>query len=250
MGKREDALTLLRSGMSPGAIRHIQEVTLATILGYLDELVGRGAIRRSDILFSVPAGTRREVFQFLSEPNVKANDFSAIAKELKDRGIDADIDDIEVALRYRSDRTAYGDMYDDIRRIEIAFHRMVRWALEAEYGDEKWWRKGVPLAIRQKCVARREEDDEPDGDPYGYTDLLDVATIAEKEWKVVSPNLPKEVAANRKQFLDDLKQLNRIRRMVMHPVRGPSPSEDDFQFVHELKRKLFVWLVLAECESP
>ena len=65
MGKREDAVRLLRSGMSPGAIRQIQEVTLSTILGYLDELVGRGLIRRSDILFSVPVHTRREVFRLI-----------------------------------------------------------------------------------------------------------------------------------------------------------------------------------------
>ena len=51
MGKREEAWRYLRSGMSPGAIRQIQGVTLSTILGYLHEGVGRGAIRRSDIFF-------------------------------------------------------------------------------------------------------------------------------------------------------------------------------------------------------
>ena len=63
MGKREDAVMLLRSGMSPGAIRQIQGVTLSTIPGYLDELVGRGTVRRSDILFSVPVQTRHAVFE-------------------------------------------------------------------------------------------------------------------------------------------------------------------------------------------
>lgn len=238
MGKREDAVRLLRSGMSPRAIRQIQEVTLATILGYLDELVGRGVVRRSDILFSVPVQTRRGVFHLISENERLTKDARRIAKELEARGIEAALDDIEVVLKYRDDRFAFGDMYDDIRTIEVGLHKLVREALESEYGADKWWREGVPLSIRQKCVARREEDDEPANDPYGYTDLLDLCTIAEKEWKMIGPKMPKEVAANRKQFTDDLKQLNRTRRMVMHPVRGPTPSEDDFQFVHELKRKL------------
>ena len=161
-----------------------------------------------------------------------------IGKELKAHSIEADADDIEVALRYRDDRFAFGDMYDDIRSIEIGLHRLVREVLQSEYGAEKWWREGVSLPIRQKCATRREEDDDPADDPDGYTDLLDLCTIAEKEWKVIGPRLPKEVAANRRQFVDDLKQLNCIRRKVMHPVRGPTPSEDDFQFVHDLKRKL------------
>jgi hypothetical protein len=226
--------------MSPGAIRRIQGVTLVTILGYLEQGVGRGAIRRSDILFSVPAHTREAVIRLISDDKKANKDSRQLAKELKARGMELDADDVEVVLGYRADRFAFGDMYEDIRAIETTLHRTVRQALEKEYvtGDDAWWREGVPLTIRQKCVTRREEDDDPVNDPYAYTDLLDLCKIAEREWKVVSANLPKEVAANRKCFVEDMEHLNRIRRMVMHPVRGPSPSEDDFQFVHDLKRKL------------
>ena len=59
----------------------------------------------------------------------------------------------------------HGVMYDDIRTIEIGLHGLVREALEAEYGEDHWWRKGVSLPIRQKCVARREEDNDPANDP-------------------------------------------------------------------------------------
>lgn len=238
MGKREDALKLLREGKSPGAIRQIQGVTLTTILGYLHELVGRGEVRRSDILFSVPLPTRRAVFQLIAEEKSTKKDPREIARQLKSRGIEADADDVEVALQYQDDRFAFGDMYDDIRTIELGLHRLIRESLESAYGSNEWWRQGVPLSIRQKCVARREEDDDPADHPYVYADLLDLCKVAEKEWKIVGPQLPKELATNRKGFVGDIEQLNRIRRMVMHPVRGPAPSEDDFQFVHELKRKL------------
>ena len=155
-------------------------------------------------------------------------------------GVEADPDDIEVALRYRAEQFAFGDMYESIRAIETGLHRLVREVLEGEHGigEKGWWRKSVPLSIRQKCVDRREEDEEPADDPYAYTDLLDLARIAEKEWQTVSARLPKDAAANRKRFVQDLERMNRIRRMVMHPVRGLFPSEDDFQFVHDLERKL------------
>ena len=66
MGKRDETLTFLRSGISPGAIRRIQGVTLSTILGYLDELIGRGRLRRSDIFFSVPLQVRHALFNLIS----------------------------------------------------------------------------------------------------------------------------------------------------------------------------------------
>jgi hypothetical protein len=240
MGKREEAVTLLRSGLSPGAIRRIQGVSLQTIFGYLDELVGRGVIRRSDILFSVPAQIRHEVLRLISEDEKVGKDIRLLATELSAHGIEADDDDILVTWCYRDERFAFGDMYEDIRTIETTLHRSVREALEEEHGggEEGWWRKGVPLPIRQECVTRREEDDDPANEPYAYTDLLHLCKIAEKQWKVVSPRLPEAVAANRKCFVEDLEHLNRIRRKVMHPVRGPAPSEDDFEFVRELRRKL------------
>ena len=148
------------------------------------------------------------------------------------------MDDIEVVLIYKDERFAYGDMYEDIRSIETNLHRLVREALEEEHGRDNWWRRGVPQSIRVRCATRREEDDEPVDEPYAYTDLLDLSKITEKEWKPIRLKLPKEVAANRTLFVAHLEKLNRIRRLVMHPVRGPSPSEEDFQFVHNLKREL------------
>ncbi len=54
MGVREETLDMLRSGLSPKEIARQRGVSISTTLGYLDELVGRGELRRSDILFTVP----------------------------------------------------------------------------------------------------------------------------------------------------------------------------------------------------
>ena len=50
--------------------------------------------------------------------------------------------------------------------------------------------------------------------------------------------LPTQYRSNRRDFLDAIKRLNGIRRMVMHPVRGASPSEDDFYFVRTFRLNL------------
>jgi hypothetical protein len=71
MGVRGEALDLLRDGLLPREIAEYQGVTLATILGYLDQLVGRGDLRRSDILFSVQKGRVRLVAKGYPRDNKK-----------------------------------------------------------------------------------------------------------------------------------------------------------------------------------
>jgi uncharacterized phosphosugar-binding protein len=58
MGVREDTLSLLWQGLSPKEIAHAKGVSINTTLGYLDQLVGRGDLRRSDIFFSVSKSIR------------------------------------------------------------------------------------------------------------------------------------------------------------------------------------------------
>lgn len=235
MGKREEAVTLLRGGLTPGQIRQRQNVTLETILGYLDQMVGAGAIRRSDILFSIPATTRHSVF---AAANESGKDLISLYSQLRQVGIDSD--DIDVVLRYKDERYALGDMYEDVRSIEIGLHLLIRRCLEDEYGmgDQGWWRNGVPLPTRQKCVSRREEDEDPIADAYGYTDLVDLRAILDKEWTVISKRLPGKAASDRKKLSNSIVRLNQIRKLVMHPVRGGCPSEDDFDFLRLLKNDL------------
>jgi hypothetical protein len=151
-----------------------------------------------------------------------------------------DPDDIKVVDRYKDARFALGDMYEHVRTIEINLHELIRKCLASEFGkgENGWWRKGVPVLIRQKCVGRREEDDEPLADPFGYADLVDLKEIVIRQWAIIREQLPGETAANRKAVESDLNRLNQIRKLVMHPVRGGVPSEDDFDFVRSLKQKL------------
>ena len=165
MGVREETTGLLREGHSPKEIARIKRVNINTTLAYLDELVGRGALRRSDIFFSISKEIRNDYQENISN---------------------ADNEDILVIRKYGNARTALGDMYEDIRDIETYLHLSIRSALIVAYGEGEtgWWRMGIPVTIRQNCQSRREAEDEPVTDPYCYTDLLDLWQILDKQWKV------------------------------------------------------------------
>ncbi len=60
MGVREETLELLWEGHTPAQIAQLKGVSMKTNLAYLDQMVGEGRLRRSDILLSVPAAQRKK----------------------------------------------------------------------------------------------------------------------------------------------------------------------------------------------
>jgi hypothetical protein len=208
MGRVDETAALLKQGRTPLDIASVLGLTLNSVLGYLDRAVGEGRIRRSDIYFSF-------------SPESRASHRGELA-------------------RYADARHALGDMYEDVRRIELTLHARVKQVLVEHHGDAEigWWRKGVPESVRVKCQERRERDLDEPRDVHCYTDLLDLGKIIESQWNLFSTVLSTSHAANRRAFLDDLARLNRIRNKVMHPVRGALPSEEDFDFVRGFERGL------------
>lgn len=120
--------------------------------------------------------------------------------------------------------------YEVIASVERGLHRVIREALEDEYGNEpedKWWREGVPLDVRKTCAQRREEDDQP-RHQFHYVDLIDFRTLIDRQWRILEPSLQSARGSFRgkRDWLDGILRLNQIRRKVMHPVRGDI-SEDE-----------------------
>jgi hypothetical protein len=234
VGVREDTLQALRDGFTPGQFSRQRGVSLTTTLKYLNEMVGEGRLRRSDILFSIPSSVRKAI------------------EDAPDDSVPEGVDpaDYDVVKLYGNAGHALGDMYDDLREIEVALHWFIEEHLKSCLGDSEagWWRKGIPEAIRKTCQTRREEDDEPADHAYGYTDLLDLGRIIEYCWQTFQPSMPEPYRSNRRQLLDDLRRLNGIRRMVMHPVRGTTPTEDDFEFVRSFRARVYP-TILVELKS-
>jgi len=238
MGVREDTLKMLREGLSPKEITRARGVNIDTTLGYLDQLVGRGDLRRSDIFFSVPKDIRNAIpVSLFMRRTTTIQGVSSLSRIL---AISTDPEDIIVVIKYGDSRHALGDMYEDIRTIETYLHQTIQETLEEEYGEEfmGWWRQGIPEPIRKNCVIRQEEDAEPVSDPYCYTELMDLWQILDKQWTVLNKVLPEEITKNKQDLRRKMVRLNTIRRNVMHPVRGVVPSEDDFEFVRDLLKIL------------
>jgi hypothetical protein len=230
---------LLQQGLPPREIARERDVTLETILGYLETMIGRGKIRRSDVYYSIPERTRRAISSVMKDGRSRTKD--AVAARLQRQRQAVHGADIEVVLRFWSPPHPLGEMYEYLREIEVGLHNLIRCSLEAKFGpsDAQWWKLGVPESVRGECGKRRESEALAAGPhPFCYTDLLDLRTIMERNWGVFSERVP---SIEKKLLMSDLVRLNEIRRVVMHPVRGTMPTDDDFDLVWSLRIRLGLW---------
>ena len=120
MSKKGDSLQYLKQGMSPFDIARQLGVSEGTVIDYLQRHVGEGALRLSDIYFGFTPEERR--------PDAPA----WIRK---------------IVSPFEDAATAFGDMYSDLREIEVSIHAAIRECLVAAHGpeDEQWWRSECPL---------------------------------------------------------------------------------------------------------
>lgn len=236
MPRRDEATALLRQGRSPSQIAALMHARTSEVMHYLHTKIGQGELRRSDIAFSLDRGMRQAVDDALAA-GVPMNT-SRMSRELRKKGIACDRFDLRVYLEFRRAGVVLGDMYEIVRNIEVRLHSFIKRIFVAEYGEENWWRGGVPEKIRAECAALLEKDPEPAPEPYCYTHLIALREILDRGWPVLSKHLPEAVTANKKDLLDRLLRLNRIRNAVMHPVRGENLTEEEFEFVYTLEADL------------
>jgi len=236
MFKREQACSLLKQGNSPSEIARIMRVRTSDVLYDLWSKIGEGELRRSDIAFSLKRDCRKAIEEVMEKE--KTSSPAGIARELQKRGIQCDRFDVRVYLDFRRAPVVLGDMYEIVRNVEVRLHRFLKAVFILEFGEEEWWRNGVPDNIRAECAALREKDPDPALEPYNYTHLIALREILDRKWAILSQYLPAEVAQNKKELLERLLQLNRIRNNVMHPVRGGQLAEEEFEFVFNLDSEL------------
>lgn len=103
MGRPSDVAEFVRQGKTPTEIATKLGLSINTVEGYLHRAVGEGLLRRSDIYFSVAKARRKT--------------------------------DRTLGNWYTNPQHALGDMYEDIRRIELKAHERIREALIQSYGD-------------------------------------------------------------------------------------------------------------------
>jgi hypothetical protein len=239
MGAREDVQQLFRQGLDPMQISQARGTTVETTVGYLEHLVGRGLLRRSDVLFSITRERREPITRLLDSGRFRDAWLSPLKKALVRNGHDTTWEELRVVVAFYDAASPYGDMYEDLRSIECELHRLLRHILEEHFGFDEtgWWRKGVPLDVRQECQSRREQDPYPAAEPWCYADLKHLERIIGHQWAVLVEHLPVR-PEDKRAVISDLARLNRIRNQVMHPARGEQPDEEDFEFVRALRIRL------------
>ena len=236
MSKRDQACALLREGNSPTQIAGKLGLRTSDVMNFLWTRIGEGALRRSDIAFSLKRNVRKAIEAVIAETGSQSA--ARICKELEKRGIHCNRFDVRMYLEYRRAPVVLGDMYELVRSIEVRLHRFIKRVFITEFGADDWWRGGVPDNIRAECAALREKDPEPAPEPYNYTHLIALREILDRKWSILSKHLPPETAQNKRDLMDRLVQLNRIRNNVMHPVRGGMLTEEEFEFVYNLEEDL------------
>jgi hypothetical protein len=236
MPRKDEAADLLRQGVPPSQIAHRLGTTPALIIRYLCMKIGEGELRRSDIAFSLPHETRAAIEHAIEKTSSTST--SATLRELRANGIAADRADVSIYIQYRRARVVLGDMYELVRSVEVRLHTFIKQAFIAEFGEEQWWRGGVPDTIRAECAALLEKDPEPAEEPYRYTHVIHLREMLDKRWPILSKYMPKALLNQKKDVLERLLRLNRIRNAVMHPVRNTVISEDDFEFVRDFEQQL------------
>jgi Helix-turn-helix domain len=236
MARKDQAAQLLREGHTPSQIASQMGTSPASVMQYLCLKIGEGELRRSDIAFSLSGEIRNAIEEAIEKTG--STSLGAISRALRKRGISANRVDVGIYLHYRGARAMLGDMYELVRAVEVRLHSFIKHAFITEFGEEQWWRSGVPDSIRADCAALLEKDPEPANEPYCYTHLINLREIADKRWPILAKYMPKHLHNEKKELLERLTKLNRIRNSVMHPVRNAALDEDAFEFVRELEADL------------
>lgn len=227
---RYRAAELLRNGLSPSQIAREMHLPLGAVMAYLYRMVGEGVLRRSDILFTLPAATRQQIEHIVQQHGI--TNPAGIRRRLRAAGTEIDPADLLLYLKLRDARVDLGDMYELIRDLELSLHKFIRDALTQRH-NENWWREGVPLRVREDCALMNERDAEPADDLFCYTTVIQLLQIFDYNWADFVSLLPPKLRANKQEFLARLKRLNAIRNQVMHPVKGSNITEEDFDFLRQ-----------------
>lgn len=269
LGRKQMVLELARAGRTPAEIADRVDEPFASVMTSLYGLIGEGALKRSDLVFAFDQDVRDAIELAIEEHAAarereaegaaddedgqdeedgevdedaagtsRAIDLKQLQKTLAKQEVPIRREDLAVYLTLRDARVALGDMYEMVRDIELALHDRIREAFVREYGDEHWWREGVPANVRAECAALYEHDPDPAPEAYGYTSLIHLREILDKRWDVLGAAFPPALRADRKKLMADLVTLNRIRNAVMHPVRRAAFTDREFLFVRDFLRAL------------
>jgi hypothetical protein len=227
-------------------------------------MVGRGEIRRSDILYSIPSDKRKGILyvrKTIPLHSVEPDELVAVLKDSEYASLwsseELMLGDANIVLDYwKKTGVALGDLYEELRTIETALHGYVKRRLESEFAEgskagsadghnDAWWTRCVPDQVKADCNERWEKNSRK-GHSYEYTDFIHLWKIIDKNWAVFSSPFSAVYPGGRKNLVEmDLDKVNDIRNKVMHAVRGIDPTDEDFELVRKVRQRIMALPSLA-----
>ncbi|MCY4249364.1 MAG: Swt1 family HEPN domain-containing protein, partial [Rhodobacteraceae bacterium] len=115
---------------------------------------------------------------------------------------------------------------DMVAKIEVRLFEYVTSELKQKYGDDKWWVESIPQNIRVDC-SKRWEENKREGEVEKLLFLVDYVAICKQNWNIVKEviSLDKSDKEAKTANTNWIKDLNKIRNQVSHPVHGPLDKE-------------------------
>lgn len=230
-GVEPEIIHLLATGLTPSRIAQQLKRSIDDVIREIRVRVGEGELQFSEIYFNLSDDKREAV-------NVADDEEKACGTPDTNRlgNKELSLEDFTFYQSIRQRHVFAGDLYVHISESELSIHDFVFDALKRRFGtgEAGYWREGVPLPVRQRCQAWREEDIFAPREPFQYTTLIDLSTIITKQWGVFAAIVPDEYKTSKRNLAADLARLNSIRNTVMHPVQRRRWSEDDFAFARRI----------------
>lgn len=231
--------------LGPAEIARELRVSTAEAIQDLFIAIGEGLIRESDLFFILAQKYKEETTSLNGMSNappqklllrLRIDYFDCRIQGSKDY----DLDELVLYTSYLKRRVFAGDIYLLLTELERVLHQNTKCVLIQKYGEKEsgWWKRGVPETVRINCAQAREFDDESVDHPYHFTTFIHLKKIMDKNWELFSRRLPQSVIGDKAFFLKGIDRLNGIRNQIMHPVREDPPTENDFEFVREMHKKL------------
>ena len=131
--------------------------------------------------------------------------------------------------RTQEDRHQYLRAYAVIWQIETILHRFSELILSERHG-ENWW-FAFPLELQHHCLDLAHQESNQVS-PACYINLLQFSEIIKKKenWVVFQPafdRLHPSYSSPESVFHNEVRNVNRIRNKVMHPLKRQTPTEEE-----------------------
>lgn len=122
----------------------------------------------------------------------------------------------------KEDDVTIEDIGELIEKTELQLFTWILDLLKKQYIEhpDSWWIEGIPIATRQQCQARKEQEGISGMPPEAYLTLIDFKEIVRSNWRFCSGIIePIAGQAGKDKGTKWIVDLNEMRNLWAHPIK-------------------------------